>query len=139
MQSSNHIFKRTVYYILLYASLFLGFFIMAFSTVLGLKTGLGISPWNVFHTGLINYLPITLGQANILTGAVVIIISCFLGVRPYIATILNMIFIGLFIDLVYDWSIFTLMPENYILRILMLIISVFFDCFGHCDVFCRQS
>lgn len=130
MYSNNRFLKKAVYYILLYASLFIAFFIMAFAAVLSLKTNLGISPWNVFHTGLINYLPITFGQANIFTGAALIIISCFLGVRPYIATFLNMIFIGSFIDLVYDWGVFLLIPDHYLVRMLILVLSVFLTAFG---------
>ena len=125
MLIENSIVKKVCYYFVIYASLFLGFFVMAIGNVLSLRTNLGISPWNVFHTGLMNYIPITFGQASILTGAVIITISIFLGVKPYIGTFLNMIFIGVFIDIVNTWSIFDYVPDNLIIRLFLFLFSVY--------------
>lgn len=54
----------------------------------------GVSPWEVFHLGLMNYLDLNFGQIVQIVGAVAIVIGTFLGVIPKLGTILNMLIIG---------------------------------------------
>jgi|SRR5579859_7327374 len=58
----------------------------------------GLGPWEAFHQGLSLHLPITFGQASILTGGVIVGLSLLLGVRPGVGTLCNMVCIGLFVD-----------------------------------------
>lgn len=85
--------------------LFIGFFLMSTGIVLLLKAGLGVTPWDVFHLGLVNVLPLTFGQVMIIVGLFLVAISWFLEVKPNIGTILNMIFIGVFVDLILSWDL----------------------------------
>jgi uncharacterized membrane protein YczE len=78
-----------------------GLFCFAVGEVLTFKSQLGLGPWDCFHLGLSLHLPITVGQATIITGALVILLSLFLGVRPGVGTIGNMLLIGVFFDLMY--------------------------------------
>jgi uncharacterized membrane protein YczE len=80
--------------------LIIGLFLLALGIVRILKSNLGMSPWNVFHVGTINYLPLSLGRITQITGVILIILSFFLGVYPGTGTILNMILVGFFIDVV---------------------------------------
>ncbi len=61
--------------------------------------GLGTDPWTVFHMGISNHLPLTIGQATQVFGLLFIILGLFLGTKPGIGTILNMYFYGYFYDL----------------------------------------
>jgi uncharacterized protein len=70
------------------------------------RAHLGLGPWDAFHLGLSRHLPLTIGQATILVGGGVILVSLLGGVRPGVATIANMIFVGLFFD---AWN--TVMPD----------------------------
>jgi len=60
---------------------------------------LGLAPWDVLHSGLIRYLPITLGQAVIAMSFVVLIAWVPLRETPGIGTILNALLVGTAADL----------------------------------------
>ena len=75
-------------------------FLFAIAVVLTIHSQLGAAPWDVFHLGLTNKTPLTLGQAAQLTGIAIILISIYIGEIPGIASVLNMYLIGLFIDLI---------------------------------------
>lgn len=74
--------------------LFFGFFLFGVAINLALYSNLGMSPWDVFHMGIVNHSTLTLGRTSQIVGFVVIMFSIFLGVIPGIGSILNMIFIG---------------------------------------------
>lgn len=61
---------------------------------------LGIGPWDVFHFGLRETVGLTIGSWSIITGLVIILLTAlYLRRWPKIGTWLNMLFLGLFIDL----------------------------------------
>lgn len=68
---------------------------------------LGIGPWDVLHVGLYKNLGLTIGTWGILTG-LAIIFGTAVALRqfPKFGTWINMVIIGLFID-VFNW----LLPE----------------------------
>ncbi len=88
--------------------LMIGFIIIAFGIRLMIDTDLGLNPWGIFHSGFANITGITFGQATQLTGLGIILISTMFKIYPGIGTILNMIFIGYFVDLI---KIFNLTPK----------------------------
>lgn len=104
-------------------SLFFGFFLYAVAILLTFYSRLGMSPWDVFHVGIINHSTLSLGQASQVVGFVIILLSVFLGVVPGIGSILNMIFIGLFIDLIDHIGIINT-PDSIFGRVLMLLASI---------------
>lgn len=100
-------------------SLFLGLFLYAVGILLTIKANLGVSPWDVFHIGLTKHTPLSLGQASQVTGFVIIGLSVFLGLVPGVASVFNMIFIGLFLDLIAGTGLIST-PAALPLRLLML-------------------
>ncbi|HEY5561528.1 MAG TPA: membrane protein [Clostridiaceae bacterium] len=104
-------------------SLFFGFFLYAVAILLALYSKLGMSPWDVFHMGIVNHSILSLGQTSELVGLGIIIISIFLGVIPGIGSILNMFFIGIFIDLINNTGILKT-PDNILGKILMLLLAI---------------
>ena len=76
-----------------------GLFLFAVGIVMTINANIGLAPWDVFHQGLSNAFGITMGQASILVGIVVVAVDYFAGERIGIGTLGNMILIGLFIDL----------------------------------------
>ena len=78
---------------------FAGIFLISLGIALMLRTRLGLSPWDVFHQGLTYHTPLTMGQAMQLTGGVLILISWILGYGPGLGTLINMLGIGYFFDL----------------------------------------
>lgn len=70
----------------------------AFSVTLMVRSGLGLGPWDAFHVGLSRRMGISIGAASILVGVLIVAGSWFIGVRPGVGTLANMLLIGLFID-----------------------------------------
>lgn len=81
------------------AKLFLGLFLYALGIVMTINANLGLAPWEVFHQGLSKNIGITMGQASISVGIVLVILDGLLGERLGWGTLCNMIFIGLFLDI----------------------------------------
>lgn len=104
-------------------SLFFGFFLAAAAILFALYSRLGMSPWDVFHMGIVNHSILSLGQTSQLVGLGIIMLSISLKVIPGIGSVLNMIFVGIFIDLLNRTGMFKT-PENMLEKILMLIASI---------------
>jgi uncharacterized membrane protein YczE len=75
-----------------------GLLCFAFGIVLTLNSGVGLGSWDVFHQGLARRTGLTIGQANTIVGAFILLLAWALGARPGIATVLNMLLIGVFVD-----------------------------------------
>lgn len=76
--------------------LFAGLFLAAFGIVLTLRSGLGVSPWDVLHGGLAERTGLSFGTVVQVVGAAVLAASLLLGVRPGFGTIANLFLIGAF-------------------------------------------
>jgi uncharacterized membrane protein YczE len=76
-----------------------GLWLFATGIVLALRSGLGLSPWDVFHDGIRQASPLSFGVATILVGVVLVVVAGLLGARPGPGTLANMILIGVFVDL----------------------------------------
>ncbi|WP_270648168.1 YczE/YyaS/YitT family protein [Paeniclostridium hominis] len=79
--------------------LMVGLMFCALGIVLMINANLGLSPWDVLHEGISKSIGITMGQASILISAIVIILDIFLGEKLGLGTILNVITIGWFMDI----------------------------------------
>ncbi len=109
--------------IIRYLAFFSGLFIIANGVVFTINAGLGVNPWDVFHIGVANQTGLTIGRITQITGFVLIAISFLLKVRIYIGTVLNMIFLGFFIDLVIGMGY---IPHSELLwvRIILYLVGV---------------
>ena len=81
-----------------YGYLILGMGVLSYGISLMITANLGLSAWGVFHMGLTNFLPISFGRSTQIVGLTVILISMLLKIRPTLATVLNMLLVGFFID-----------------------------------------
>lgn len=115
--------------LLRYLALFSGLFIVASGIVFMINARLGVTPWDVLHIGLSTKIGLTIGQVIQGTGLLLIAVSYFFKIKPSIGTILNMIFLGLFVDLVISWG-YVPQPELLWLRIVLYICGVLFYGFG---------
>lgn len=78
----------------------LGLMFYGLSIALMVWGGIGLGPWDVFHQGLSLITPLSFGQAIILAGLVVLLFSAVVTrVKVGIATVLNMLLIGIWSDL----------------------------------------
>ena len=87
---------------------------------LSVEASLGVNPWTVFHGGVAERTPLTIGTATVLTGVVLLFSFPFLREPMGIGTLLNVAIIGFVVDAVL-WIIpdLTSMP----LRIAALAVS----------------
>ncbi|SCJ06248.1 Uncharacterized BCR%2C YitT family COG1284 [uncultured Clostridium sp.] len=118
--------KNKLYKIL---RLIVGFILCASSTIFMLNSNLGLSPWDVFHQGLSRITGITIGQANIIIGVLFVIIGICFGQKLGVGTILNMLLIGQFIDLIMYLDIIPI-ASNMITGIIMMIIGMLLMGYG---------
>lgn len=78
--------------------LVVGLWLYGATMALLVESGLGLDPWDVFHEGLTHHLPLTFGQVVILVGAVLLLLWVPLRQRPGIGTVLNVVLIGIAVD-----------------------------------------
>ena len=78
--------------------LYVGLVAYGVSLALMVRGDLGLAPWDVLHSGVIEHLPITLGEAVVLFSFVVLVLWIPLREKPGIGTISNAIVVGLSAD-----------------------------------------
>ena len=101
-----------------------GLFLYALGIVVTLKAHVGYAPWEVFHVGLANTMGMSIGTASILTGLVIGLLTILLGEKLGLGTILNMVLIGIFLDIILGFNIIPLI-NNFAFGIIMLIAGLF--------------
>ncbi|WP_342508341.1 YitT family protein [Sporosarcina sp. FSL K6-2383] len=83
---------------------FAGLLVMALGVSMTIKgQEVGIGPWDVLHVGLYKHFGLTIGTWGIITGFVIILATAaVLKEWPKIGTWLNMLLLGIFID-IFNW------------------------------------
>jgi uncharacterized protein len=100
-----------------------GLFFFSVALVLSLQCNLGANSWTVFHDGIARQTPLTIGQATQAVSVVMILVSWLVGIRPGIGTVLNMLMVGFFMDIIL-WSGLISVPETLPGRVAMLLASI---------------
>ncbi|SHI32751.1 Uncharacterized membrane protein YczE [Dethiosulfatibacter aminovorans DSM 17477] len=77
----------------------IGQFLYALGITMTINADQGMSPWTVFHQGVGLQLGLTIGQATILVGFVIIIINFIFKEKIGWSTVANMALVGIYIDL----------------------------------------
>lgn len=106
-----------------------GLFVVANGIVFTIRADLGVNPWDVFHIGVANQTGLSIGRVIQATGLLLIAISYCFKVKIYIGTLLNMIFLGLFVDLIIGWD-YVPSPELLWLRLPLFLAGVVIFGFG---------
>ncbi len=111
--------ERTVQFIIY----FFGIIVMSFGIVLTIKADIGVAPWDVLHIGLYKQFGLTIGTWNIIVGIFILAISSIIMKKwPQFGAYLNMIFVGLFIDV---FMIIPIEPSVIVYKLLILISGIF--------------
>lgn len=109
--------------------LFAGFFMCAYGIMCVINSRLGAAPWDVFHQGVSYKTGITIGTASIIVGLLIVTINALLGEKIGIATVLNMIFIGIFMDII-AFNNMAPLPNNKVIGFIILIVGMIFLSLG---------
>lgn len=80
------------------AQLAFGLVVYGISEALMLAPGVGVDPWDVFHTGLARMTGIPVGTVLILIGGLVLLLWIPLRQPPGIGTVANIVVIGVLVD-----------------------------------------
>jgi len=105
----------------------LAFYMASTGIVLLINSNLGAGPWDIFHLGLTNYVPLTMGQVGQIVGVILIFVGLLLGEKPGLGTITNMYLIGFFIDVIREYE---LIPHSQILWQQLLMVALGIYLFG---------
>lgn len=103
--------------------LLIGFIFCALAIAFMINANLGLSPWDVLHQGISDNLGITMGTATIVVGLVVVIIDVVLGENVGWGTVLNMLLVGIFLDLIIFANIVP-KASSFVGGVLMLLIGM---------------
>ncbi|PKM54278.1 MAG: hypothetical protein CVV00_08920 [Firmicutes bacterium HGW-Firmicutes-5] len=109
--------------------LILGLFLFALGIVLCMNAQVGYAPWEVFHAGIAQALGMKIGMVVIVSGFGFAIIGIIFGEKIGIGTLLNVLLIGTFMDVLIAADILPVM-EHFILGVLMLILGLFIIALG---------
>jgi len=112
-----------------FIKLMVGLFLYSLGIVITMKANIGFASWEVFHKGISNISGISIGQVSIIVGLIICGVVLLMGEKLGVGTILNMLFIGIFIDLIMD---FNFIPEvnTYTAGIIMLLAGILIIAFA---------
>jgi uncharacterized protein len=79
--------------------LVVGLFGFGLAIALMIRSQLGLGPWDAFHLGLARLTGTTVGTMSVLVGLLIVAAGRAIGVRPGVGTLVNMVLVGVFIDL----------------------------------------
>ncbi len=109
--------------------LILGLFLFALGIVLCMNAQVGYAPWEVFHAGIAQALGMKIGMVVIVSGFGFALIGIIFGEKIGIGTLLNVLLIGTFMDVLIAADILPVM-EHFILGLLMLVLGLFIIALG---------
>jgi len=103
----------------------------ALAVWLSVQVELGLSPWDMLHSGLSESLGLSFGLVVILVGLAVLLVSWALGVRPGLGTLVNIVSMGWVLDRLLATSWLDGLSSAAIwLRVLVLVAAVLLLGFG---------
>lgn len=93
------------------------------------NVGIGMSSWATLNLGITKITHLKYGQVSQLIGIVIICFSVFLKIYPGIGTLLNMFFIGLYVDVIDKFNI-VLVSDNIVLQVIFFTWGLVIFSFG---------
>ncbi|MEC3913469.1 membrane protein YczE [Nocardia sp. CDC160] len=79
-------------------ALYVGLWLYGFSMAVMIRAALGLDPWDVFHQGVADHVPLSFGTIVAIVGAAVLLAWIPLRQRPGLGTVSNVIVIGVSVD-----------------------------------------
>lgn len=99
----------------------IGQFLYALGITMTINANQGLSPWSVFHQGVGLKLGITIGQATILVGLIIMVINILFKEKIGWSTIANMALVGLYIDFLMFNKLVPVFNSTYFSYIMMFL------------------
>lgn len=119
----NYLFRMT--------KLVWGLFLFAVGVVLSMNAKIGLSPWDVLHTGLASKIHISVGQSIIAVGLIIVIIVAILNEPLGLGTLANMVLVGTFVQIILAFNIIPVNTEGTLyIGIAMLLAGTILIAYG---------
>jgi uncharacterized membrane protein YczE len=118
----NRYMKRAI-------NLLVGTFLFALGIVLTMKANLGFAPWEVFHWGIGKVIGVSIGNVSIMTSLMICGIVLLMGEKLGLGTIVNLVLMGVFIDLLWSMKLIPRM-NGFIPGVLVMVMGLFTIAFG---------
>jgi uncharacterized membrane protein YczE len=99
----------------------IGQFLYALGITMTINANQGLSPWSVFHQGVGLKFGITIGQATILVGLIIMVINMLFKEKIGWSTIANMALVGLYIDFLMFNKLVPVFNSTYLSYIMMFL------------------
>lgn len=112
-----------------FGKLILGLMLYAVGIVLTIRANIGYGPWEVFHIGLGATVGISIGTASILVGVAIILLTLSMGETIGAGTLLNIVLIGVFIDILLGLNLVPVM-SSLVAGIPLLILGLYVIALG---------
>ncbi|MGN1032562.1 MAG: YitT family protein [Intestinibacter sp.] len=106
-----------------------GYVLIALAVVIMVNSNAGLAPWDVLHQGISKTTGITMGQASISVGVIVIIVSLALGENLGCATVGNIFIPGILIDVIDNMNIIPVTHDLF-LGVVMVVVALVIWAFG---------
>jgi uncharacterized membrane protein YczE len=102
-----------------------GLLLAAVGICLTIRAGLGVASWEVLHIALAEHLGVGIGTASVLVGGLLVLLVVALGVRPGIGTVLNVLVIGVALNVLLGTSVLATVPARGLAeRVLVLLAGI---------------
>ena len=101
--------------------LYVGLVLYGVSLAMMVRAELGLAPWDVLHSGLAQYLPLSLGEVIVVMSFVVLLLWIPLREVPGLGTISNALVVGVAADLTLGLLV---QPDAITLRAALLLLGV---------------
>lgn len=109
--------------------LLLGLFFYGLGVSITINAHIGYAPWEVFHSGIGNVVGMSIGNVSIIAGVAFGVLAWALGERLGLGTIMNMVLIGVFIDIILRLKVIPTM-NNFATGVVMLVGGLFVIALG---------
>ena len=107
-----------------FVKMIIGFCFCAIGIVMTINATLGLSPWDVLHEGIYKITGITMGNASIIVGTMVVVVNILLKENLGWGTIINMILVGILMDVLMLNHLIPI-ADNFVTGIIMMLLGMF--------------
>lgn len=106
-----------------------GLFLYSLGSYLSIQANIGLGPWEAFSVGFSGLTGLSYGDIVVLTGLVILVLDVALGEKIGVATMLNTLLIGKFVDLL-NWVNLVPRLQSFAPGILLLLLGQVVICLG---------
>lgn len=107
----------------------LGLFLYALGIAFTVQAHIGYAPWDVFHIGLADKFGSTIGIVSIFAGIIIVGIVTLAGEKIGLGTVLNILVIGILLDLILKSGIISI-ARNLPIGMVMVAAGLFIIAIG---------